>query len=269
MERRRVNRETLLKVARGRVLTTRDLARVLGVSPRNAAKTAFDLRARGFLKAVQRGVYAAVPLDVEPRGFHPDPFLAVHRALGERYVFSHFSALALLGAEQQVRNVIHVEARGVRPRRRTVGETSLRVHASPAHAWEGVTRRVRRGGATLLVTTPAQTLVDLAGLSGPEQDYEGTFEAFRSLLPRVDPVDLSRAARGVSNTAALARLGHFLARAVGDPPKLRGFEPVLSDLERAVARSSPKYLGTRPRAPSNRYDRRFRVVYPEVRRWSK
>lgn len=262
MARKRVKREVLLRIARGRVLTTRDLARILDVAPRTAAKAAFDLRARGFLKTVQRGLYAAVPLDVEPKGFHPDPFLAVHRALGERYAFSHYSALSLLGAEQQVRKVVHVEAPGVRARRRRLGETPLQVHAVPARAWEGSTTKVRRGGESLLVTTTARTLVDLASLPGPEQDYEETFEAFKSLLPRVDPFDLSRAARGVSNTAALARLGHFLSRTVGDPPMFRGFEPVLSELEQAVSRSSPRYLGTRPRAPSNRFDRRFRVVYP-------
>ena len=262
MERRRVDREALLRVARGRVLTTRGLAQALRVAPRNAAKAAFDLKARGFLKGLQRGLYAAVPLEVEPRRFVPDPFLAVHRALGERYAFSHYSALALLGAEQQVRRGVHVEAPGVRPRRRSVGTTPLHVHAASARDWEGATMKVRRGGATLLVTTPAQTLVDLAALSEPEQDYEEVFEAFKSLLPRVDPVHLSRAARGVSNTAALARLGHFLSRTVGDPPMFRGFGPVLADLEQAVAHSSPKYLGTRPRDPSSRYDRRFKVVYP-------
>lgn len=262
MERRRVNREALLRVARGRVLTTRDLARVLGVHPKNGAKAAFDLKARGFLKTVQRGLYAAVPLDIEPKGFQPDPLLTVHRALGERYAFSHYSALALLGAEQHVRRGVHVEAPGVRPRRRTVGTIPLHVHALSARAWKGATTRVRRGGTTLLVTTPARTLVDLAALPEPEQDYEEVLEAFKSLLPRVDPVDLSGAARGVSNMAALARLGHFLSRTVGEPPMFRGFEPLLSDLEQAVAHSSPKYLGTRPRAPSNRYDRRFKVVYP-------
>lgn len=262
MERRRVNRAALLRVARGRVLTTGDLAQALGVPPRNAAKAAFDLKARGFLKGLQRGLYAAVPLEVEPSRFVPDPFLAVHRALGERYAFSHYSALALLGAEQQVRRGVHVEAPGVRSRRRTVGTTPLHIHALSARAWNGVTMKVRRGGATLLVTTPARTLVDLASLPDPEQDYEEVLEAFKSLLPRIDPVDLSRAASGVSNTAALARLGHFLSRTVGEPPMFRGFEAVLSDLEHAVAHSSPKYLGTQSRAPSNRYDRRFKIVYP-------
>lgn len=262
MERKRVSRQALLRVARGRVLSTQDLARALGVPPRNAAKAAFDLKARGFLKAVQRGVYAAVPLDTEPKGFQPDPFLAVHRVLGDRYAFSHYSALALLGSERQVRRGVHVEAPGVRPRRRTVGTIPLHVHALSSRAWEGATMEVRRGGTTLLVTNPPRTLVDLAALPEPEQDYEEVLGAFKSLLPRVDPADLWRAASGVGNTTALARLGHFLSRAVGDPPKFRGFEPVLADLEHAVVRSSPKYLGTRPRDPSNRYDPRFKLVFP-------
>ncbi len=261
MERKRVGREVLLRIARERVLTTRDLARILGVSPGTAAKAAFDLRARGFLKALQRGLYAAVPLEVEPKGFHPDPFLAVHRALGERYAFSHYSALSLLGAEQQVRKVVHVEAPGVRPRRSRLGETPLRVHALPARAWEGSTTKVRRGGKSLLVTTPARTLVDLAALPGPEQDYEEHLEAFKSLLPRVEPTDLARAVRSLESKAARARLGHLLARALGEPPMLPGFDPVLADLKGTRAGVGATRLGARTRSPSNRSDRRPRVGY--------
>lgn len=262
MERRRVTRQGLLRVARGRVLTTVELARALGIPRRNAAKAAFDLRRRGLLVRVQRGIYAAVPLDVAPDGFSPDPYLAAHKALGDRYAFSHFSAVALLGAEQQIRRGIHVEAPDVRPRRRTLGEVPVHVHSSPARGWERATTRVWRGGVRLRVTTPARTLVDLASLAGREQDYEGVLEAFRDLLPRVEPSDVANASLSTNSLAARARVGHYMGRALRETDGPRGFGRVLADLQRSVVRSAPTYVATRPRTPNNRFDAEFRVVYP-------
>lgn len=262
VERNKVDREALRRLARARVVTTRDLAKLLNTSPSSAKKVAFRLRKSGFLKAVRRGEYASVPFDVDPARFQPDPYLAVRKALGNRYAFSHYSALALLGAEQQVRRGIHVEAPGARPRRRSVGEIPVHVHASPLREWKEVTTKVRRGGVPLLVTTAARTLVALASLPGPAQDYEGALGAFRSLLPRVDPSDLTRAGRLVTSAAARARLGHYLRRALREIPESGDFTPFLSDLKRSLGHAGPVYVGTRPRSPNNRFDAEFKVVYP-------
>lgn len=259
MELHRLDREDLLRVARGRVLTTGELARLLGVPRRNAAKAAFDLRRRGLLTLVRRGVYASVPLDADPRGFRPDPFLAVHKALGDRYAFSHFSAVALLGGEQQVREVLHVAAPGARPRRRALRDRTVHVHSLSVGSWETATQTVRRGAEVLRVTTPARTLIDLASLPGPEQDYEEELEAFRSLLPRVEPKEVLGVLPSMVAVAARARLGHLLGRVAADASK---FQPVLAALEHSVTRASPTYLGTRPKLADNRFDPRFKVVYP-------
>ena len=53
--------------------------------------------ARGKVKKLARGVYASVPPGVEPEKFQPDRFL-VAAALRSDAVFSHYSALELLGA---------------------------------------------------------------------------------------------------------------------------------------------------------------------------
>lgn len=259
MERKRVDRQALLRLARGRVLTTSELARTLGVSPRNAAKAAFDLRQRGFLVPVKRGVYASVPLDADPSGFRPDPFLAVHKALGPEYAFSHWSAVNLLGGELTVRRTVHVEAPGVRARRRKLGDLEVHEHTVSKRTWQEGTSRVRRGGESLPVTTPERTLVDLASFPGPDQEYEETLEAFRSLLPRVDPKRLLAAVRLSESLATRARLGHYLARVSADAP---GFAPILTALEHSLGSASPTYLGTRPRTSSNRFDHRFQIVFP-------
>ncbi len=254
-----MTRAQLRQLARDRVLTTAHLAERLHRSPASAARVAFDLKRRGFLVPVRRGVYASVPLDADPAGFRPDPFLAVHAALGDEGAFSHWSAVTLLGGEQTVRRTVHVEAPGIRARRRTFGPLVVQEHPAPDLAWRGSTTRVRRGGESLRVTTPERTLADLASMPGPQQDYEETLEAFRSLLPRADPLALLATARRMEGVAARARLGHYLSRAMGETP---GFASVLATLERSLVEASPTYLGTRPRASSNRFDRRFQVVYP-------
>jgi hypothetical protein len=259
MDRKKVSRHDLLRLARARVFTTRDLARMVGTSPAHAAKLAFDLKKRGFLTPVRRGVYASVPLDADPKGFRPDPFLAAHKALGEGYTFSHLSALALLGGEQSARRTVDVSAPGVRPRRRNLGNLVLHVHSASKGSFVGRTVRVRRGGDSLPVTGPEQTLVDLASMPSRRQDYESDLEAFRTLLPRSNPKRLLAAVLAARSPSDLARVGHLL-RASGElSPELAD---VVGSIRHAVARAGPAYFATRPKARANRFDREFKLVYP-------
>ncbi len=259
MEQHRVSREDLLALARARVLTTADMAKVLGTTPPHAARLAFDLRRRGLLTQVMRGVYASVPLDVDPKGFRADPFLAVHKALGDDYVFSHLSALTLLGAEQTFHRTVHVSAPGVRPRKRGVGDFVVHVHSVREKGWEATLTHVRRGGESLRVTSPERTLVDLASLPPLAQDYEEALEAVRSLLRRTDTEKLLTCVQETDNRTALARLGHLLRACGADAlPPTR----VLEKIRSAVADASPVYMATWPKDPANRFDREFKVVFP-------
>ena len=224
-----------------------------------AAKLAYDLRARGFLVEVKKGLYASVPLDIDPKGFRPDPFLTVHKALGKNYAFSHLSALALLGFEQTVRKTIHVTAPGVRARRRKIGDLMVHVHSAKKVGWDDATTTVRRGGVSLRVTTPGRTLVDLAALPNSMQDYEGDLEAYRSLLPKTDPKSLRSAILSNPSITTRARLGHLLAAVT---PGVFVSEDTLTAIQDSVKKASPIYFATKPRTASNRYDSRFRVIYP-------
>jgi predicted transcriptional regulator of viral defense system len=259
MEYRRVTREDLRKLARGRVFTTKELAETLHQSHPRAAKTAFDLRKRGLLTGVQRGVYASVPLDADPKRFQPDPFLSARAALGPAYAFSHHSALVLHGAEQTVRKSLHVSAPSARPRSRRVGRLLVHVHRSLPNTWGSATMIVRRGGSALRVTTPERTLVDLAALPNSEQDYEEELSAFRSLMPKVDPRRLLREVRRTQNISTKARVGHLL---YFSGSAVRSASEVLGAIRESVARASPTYFATVPGARSNRFDSTFRLVYP-------
>ncbi len=262
MERRRIRRADLLRLAREGVLTTADVGRILRLPPKNARKAAFDLRKRGLLTRVARGEYAVVPLDVEPSGFRPDPFLAVQKALHGQYAFSHLSALALFGGQDALRRTVHVSAPGARSRRRTLGDLIIHIHRAAPERWSETTSWVRRGRVSLPVRTTEQTLLDLAALPSRRQDYAADLEAFAVLLPRCEPGALRNLVVATPRQGIRVRVGHLLGRCVARDPKHARFRPVLDAIERSVSKPGPSYLGTRPRESGNHLDRRFGIVYP-------
>jgi len=115
------------------------------------------------LKQVARGVYAVVPSGHDPEKFQPDPFL-VGLALRPDGVFSHHSALELLGASHSIwRSVTLFSAR--RRANLSVGGMTFSVFQNPkqmkafGEATFG-TRKVERRGKLLVVTGPERTLVE-------------------------------------------------------------------------------------------------------------
>jgi predicted transcriptional regulator of viral defense system len=259
---RRVNRQDLLRLARARVVTTEELGGLFNVSSSRAARIAFDLKRRGLLTKVKRGVYASVPLDTDPERFRPDQFVSVQKALGEGYAFSHFSALSLLGGERTVRRNLQVVARGARPRNRRVGELTVHIRSIAKRAWNSDTSDVRRGGVSVRVTTPERTLIDLAALPAAQQDYEEELAAYRYLLPRADLAALANDVRGVHQQKTLARVGHLIKASGHGRGELAR---LVSELRGRVANTSPSYFGTAPRSTGNRFDPEFKLVYPGAR----
>jgi len=117
----------------------------------------------GRLKLVTRGIYAVVPPGVAVAQFHPDPFL-VAAAIRPRGVFSHHSALELLGAAHSIWNQCTVYAE---PRRKpmVMEQTTIRFidHPRAMRTKKRLvlgTRKVERRGRMLRVTGPERTLVE-------------------------------------------------------------------------------------------------------------
>ena len=118
---------------------------------------------KGRLKLVARETYAVVPTGVDADRFQPDPFLVAATVRPEG-VFSHHSALELLGAAHSIWNrcTLYVS------RRRSplsLDGTMLRFLEHP-RAMRGKsaryfgTRKVERRGRLLRVTGPERTLVE-------------------------------------------------------------------------------------------------------------
>ncbi len=135
----------------------------------------------------------------------------------------------------------------------------MHVRRIPTEEWNSDTSLVRRGGSIVRVTTPERTLVDLAALPAAQQDYAEEVAAYRYLLPKSDPSTLARELAAVRRRKTLARAGHLLRASgvtTGELARL------LTVLRNRVAQTGPSYFGTDPKAPGNRYDPEFKLVYP-------
>ena len=115
------------------------------------------------LKLITREIYAVVPSGVDSDRFLPDAFL-VAATIRPEGVFSHHSALELLGAAHSVwdQSTLYVERR-----RRSLGLASITIRfLEYPGAMRNVrdrnlgTRKVERRGRLLRITGPERTLVE-------------------------------------------------------------------------------------------------------------
>jgi len=117
----------------------------------------------GRIRSVTRGIYAVIPTGAEPESFRPDPFL-VAVAVRPDAVFSHHSALQLLGAAHSVWNDCTAYSAGPRLLVHLVGsKVTLHQHPTPLRDGDGPklgTRTVERRGVVLRTTGPERTLVE-------------------------------------------------------------------------------------------------------------
>ena len=172
----------------------------------NAARTLARLADKGALTRIARGVYVAPPDGADGRTWKPSPEAAA-LALGTARFGQRKVVLAGIGAARHW---------GAIPR--ALGETTLAVAARGRHPITldtGSTvrflhRDIGRLDATLeptalgdaLVTTPAQTLYDLAGGSPGTSQRSEAAEAVRNLIPRVTPTDVADIARRAERVPA-------------------------------------------------------------------
>ena len=122
----------------------------------------------GRLKRVTREIYAVVPLALSPEDFRPDPFL-VASAMYPDGVFSHHSALELLGAAHSLWNqctlYVNRRRRPLQLEGVTLRFLDLPLSMKGDSGKQVGTRRIERQGKLLEVTGPERTLVE--GFSRP------------------------------------------------------------------------------------------------------
>ncbi len=168
----------------------------------------------GTLKLAARGVYAVVPSGVQADRFQPDPVL-VASAVRPDGVFSHHSALELLGAAHSVWHqcTLYVEQRR-RPLR--LNGTTIRFleHPGPMRSAANEqlgTLRVERQGRLLRTTGPERTLVEgfrRPALAGGLEELVRSASGFSTL----DLDLLEKVLHGYAIANLWAAVGWFLER---------------------------------------------------------
>ena len=91
-----------------RVITTMDVFRILK-DKHKSADYLTNLREKGFIQKIRRGVYAILPPDAIGRSFLPDKFLVAGK-LRDRYYISHHSALELHGLAESTFNIVYISS---------------------------------------------------------------------------------------------------------------------------------------------------------------
>jgi predicted transcriptional regulator of viral defense system len=169
---------------------------------------------RGTIKKVSRGIYASVPPGLDPGKFMPDPFL-VGNALRTDAVFSHHSALELLGVSHTVWNSITIFSARQR-KALSSGGVKFSVLPNPPQllAQGGAlagTNKVERRGILLTVAGPERTLVE--GFRRPTL-AGGTEELVNSaaVFPVLDITLLEKILMCYKTARVWAAAGWFLER---------------------------------------------------------
>ena len=170
--------------------------------------------AAGRLKLVTREIYAVVPPGIEAQQFQPDPFL-VGAAIRPKGVFSHHSALELLGAAHSVWNQCTLYDSSRRRALSLTGMTIRFLEQPKAMMVTGAesfaTRIVERQGKLLRVTSPERTLVEgfiRMGLAGGLEELMVSASGF----PTLDLHLLREVLRRYGVAKLWASAGWFLER---------------------------------------------------------
>jgi predicted transcriptional regulator of viral defense system len=205
-----------------RVFAVEEFARHLGGQKSLAEYRVRYFLRQGRLKRLANGVYATVPIGVDPQSYEPDVFLAA-AAIRNDAVFAYHSALDLLGQGHSVWWICTV----CTARRRSplvLGRSTIKFLSHPSAARPRARERssrgkgnapwtteVSRGGRILRVTTPERTLVDgfreLSLVGGLDELVESV-DGFAALKPET----LKEILRAYENRRLWAAVGWYLQR---------------------------------------------------------
>ena len=245
---------------RRRALTLDDVQRDMGpdTTRHAAAVMAARLRAKGFLTLLGKGLYALVP--VASMGIAASDIAAYLDGLrqrGVRFYLGFDTAAGHYGwyPESYGRVTLGVQAL-TRLARRTINDgTFVRAfQAVPSVFDDGVITQTWHG-VRLPVSTPEQTVLDLARHSELVDGYSGLLRIFERARDRTDVHHLAEVAAKRASVRTQKRLGWLTERA--------GWTWSEEDRARLVAGWSPNHraaLGDGQSAAPRRWDERWRLV---------
>lgn len=143
------------------VITPRDAAAVLGVTPELAARKLAAWMRAGWLARVQRGAYVPVPIESESPDIALDDPWAVAAAMFEPCYIGGWSAAEHWGLTEQIFSSLCVmTGKRIRDRKPVLRKARFELHTVPTKYFVGL-KTVWRGGTRVQVSAPARTLIDM------------------------------------------------------------------------------------------------------------
>jgi len=156
------NRATLALLRRAfpGPFTAADAAEAAHLEPRRASRLLRHLVTQGWLTRVQRGLYAAVPIEAEdPQAWRIDPWTIAATALSPSYIGGWTALHHWDLTDQLFATTVVITAKTVPRREREIGGARLELRHRPIRTLFG-TRRVWREGIPVDVSDPERTLID-------------------------------------------------------------------------------------------------------------
>jgi len=213
----------LLRKSQG-TISTRDAAKILNLSPVDAAKTMARLAAKGWISRVKRGLYVSVP--VESSTTEPalqDPWIIAQKLFSPCYIGGWSAAEHWQLTEQVFQRVIVVTTRKIRNREVAMRGVSFLIKTIPPGALFG-TRPVWRGSLRMDVSDPSRTIIDLLDdprLGGGIQHVSDILAEYFKSDERNTKLLVDYGDR-LGNRTVFKRLGFLISRIVPGEKELLG-----------------------------------------------
>jgi len=252
-ERRRLS--AIIREAKGSV-SVKEAAKILQVSPSDAAKMLSRWVKKGWVSRVGRGIYILIPLEsLTPDIPLEDPWIIAERLYSPCYIGGWSAAEYWDLTEQIFRTVIVLTTQKPRNRTPVIKGTSFMIRTIQEKALFG-TKPVWRGKVKVSVSDPSRTLLDMLIEPKLGGGIRSTADMFSNYLKseKKNIELLIEYANRLNNGAVFKRLGFLLEKY--DPDQNAAIDECRSRLTKG-------YVKLDPALKAERLITRWRLWVPE------
>ena len=212
----KVDRERIASIIRGTkgTISVAEAAKILGVSPTDAAKMLARWSKKGWFSRVKRGLYIPVPLESRTIDVVlDDPWLIAERLYSSCYIGGWSAAEHWDLTEQIFRTVVVMTTQKPRDRSPTIKGTNFMLRTVSDKAMFGL-KSVWRGRVKISVSDPSRTIVDMLDDPKLGGGIRSTVDMLSNYLRSEDKnlELLIQYAERLGNGAVFKRLGFLLER---------------------------------------------------------
>jgi predicted transcriptional regulator of viral defense system len=247
----------VLQVA-GELVSVDAVTKALQIDRRKATKLLARWGTQGWVKRLQRGLYAPVPIaSLGQTQVLDDPWLIVPPLFGPAYIGGWTAAEHWGLTEQIFRSVCVLTTRPVRGKEKNVQGVDFSVKQISGQALFG-TKTLWRGKVKVEVSSPSKTIVDMLDNPAIGGGIRHVSDCLDQYLGGKNgtPDELVSGAARLGNGAVFKRLG-FLAERAG------GLEKLIAECQKRITTGNAKLD---PAIPCHKLVKRWRLWIP--RSWA-